>query len=107
MDATTQDAPRPFVFKITGTVTSADIHIVNLPEGTKVSSPQEAHQGLQDYHLQAVPCEIIGFFSKEHQTVFTHHDSYTHMHLITDDGKWMGHLDAVEFGEGMKAYFTE
>lgn len=86
----------PFPFKLTGNVAFADIHIVNLPPGSAVSSPQEAHVGLQHFYLENEPVDMVGFFSTQHQTVFTHHDSYVHMHLITQDRKKMGHLDAVQ-----------
>lgn len=54
---------RPFAFKLNGKVANALIHIQNLPEGTRVSSPGEAHQGQVNYELYDQPCEIIGFFS--------------------------------------------
>ena len=91
---------RPFVFKLKGKVDTAQIHIQNLPEGTKVSSPKEAHQGQTNYKLTKETVEIIGFFSTEHQGIFTHHDSFVHMHLITQDHSKMGHLDKVLFSEG-------
>jgi acetolactate decarboxylase len=97
IDGKTKDFKRPFIFKLKGTVNYADIHIQNLPKGTMVSSPDEAHQGQVNYDLENEEVEIIGFFSTEHQAVFTHHDSYMHMHLITKDGSKMGHLDKVEF----------
>ncbi len=87
----------PFVFKLKGRIKSATIHIQNLPLGTMVSSPDQAHQGQVKYLLKNTDVEIIGFFSTEHQAVFTHHGSFTHMHLISDDKKEMGHLDEVEF----------
>ncbi|MEX2350349.1 MAG: acetolactate decarboxylase [Flavobacteriaceae bacterium] len=87
----------PFVFKLSGKINAAKIHIVNLPEGSKVSSPEEAHKGLTYFPLKNEEVEIIGFFSRKHQTVFTHHDTYMHLHLITNDKQKMGHLDAVEF----------
>jgi acetolactate decarboxylase len=96
----TQNAPRPFFFQLTGTVDEAAIHIVNLPEGTKVSSPEEAHQGLVDYHLTQQDVTIVGFFSTEHQAIFTHHDTFIHMHLITKDQQMMGHIDEVHFKKG-------
>lgn len=89
----------PQVFKLEGTIAKADIHIQNLPEGTPVTSPAEAHQGQTSYALEQADVEIIGFFSKEHQGVFTHHDSFLHMHLITADAQKMGHLDSVEIME--------
>ncbi len=91
---------RPFVFKLLGRVDSAKIHIQNLPDGTKVSSPKEAHQGQTNYLLKDEVVEIIGFFSTEHQGIFTHHDSFLHMHLMTQDHSKMGHLDEVLFSEG-------
>lgn len=90
----------PFMFKVSGVVDQALIHIVNLPEGTEVSSPAEAHQGQIDYPLQNEEVDIIGFYSTEHQRIFTHHDSFVHMHLITADREKMGHLDEVQFRGG-------
>ena len=105
IDEHTKDYKRPFVFKVIGEVVSADIHIQNLPEGSKVSSPAEAHRGQTNYPLTDEAVEIIGFFSTEHQAIFTHHDSFLHMHLITKDKKQMGHLDSVEFKAGAVTLF--
>ena len=77
-----------------------------MPEGTKVSSPDEAHQGQTNYNIANENAEIIGFFSTEHKGVFTHHDSFLHMHLITKDESKMGHLDELEIGE-MKLYLPK
>lgn len=90
----------PFMFKLLGMVDEALIHIVNLPEGTEVSSPAEAHQGQIDYPLQNEKVDILGFYSTEHQRIFTHRDSFVHMHLITADRQKMGHLDEVKFRGG-------
>lgn len=99
---------RPFMFKLAGTVEQATIHIVNLPKDSKVSSPDEAHKGQKNYELNNEQSEIIGFFSTEHKAIFTHHDTYLHMHLITTDRKKMGHLDQVVFKKGrMKLYLPK
>lgn len=104
LDKVTQSASRPFVFKLCGTVEQATIHIVNLPEGSKVSSPDEAHIGQKNYELKNEQVEIIGFFSTEHKAIFTHYDSFLHMHLITADKQKMGHLDKVFLKKTMKLY---
>lgn len=106
IDNKTTDFRRPFTFKLIGHVSSAIIHIQNLPEGTQVSSPEEAHQGQTNYPLQNEEVEIIGFFSTEHKGIFTHHDSFLHMHLITKDENKMGHLDEVEM-KSMKLYLPK
>jgi acetolactate decarboxylase len=102
----TTESKKPFAFKLSGQIINAAIHIQNLPKGTKVSSPTEAHQGQTNYNLQNENVEIVGFFSTEHKGIFTHHDSYVHLHLITKDESKMGHLDNVQFGN-MKLYLPK
>lgn len=99
VDERSKNIARPFVLKLVGEVKSATIHIQNLAVGTKVSSPEEAHQGQVKYPLEREKVEIVGFFSTEHQGVFTHHDTYLHLHLMTQDELKMGHLDDVEFAD--------
>lgn len=106
IDDKTTEFKRPFTFKLIGQISSAIIHIQNLPEGKKVSSPDEAHQGQTNYNIDKEDAEVIGFFSTEHKGVFTHHDSFLHMHLITKDESKMGHLDELEIGE-MKLYLPK
>jgi acetolactate decarboxylase len=80
IDEKTRDFKRPFAFKMTGKLAKASIHVQNLPQGTKVSSPKEAHQGQTNYELKDEEATIIGFFSTEHKGIFTHHDSNVHLH---------------------------
>jgi acetolactate decarboxylase len=97
LDQITQKQPRPFFFKLSGLVKMAKIHVVNLPPGSKVSSPAEAHRGQVSYHLESEKASLVGFFSTTHQAVLTHHDTFLHLHLITKDKKKMGHLDDLSF----------
>lgn len=90
----------PFAFKVKGNVSTATIHVQNLPEGATVSSPKEAHQGQVKYSVQNQDVELIGFFSRYHEGIFTHHDTYIHVHLITADRTMMGHVDELMFDEG-------
>lgn len=100
LDKLTETSNRPFVFKLAGKVDQATIHIVNLPKGSKVSSPDDAHVGQTSYELKDESSEIIGFFSTAHKAIFTHHNTFLHMHLITSDRKKMGHLDKALFKKG-------
>ncbi|PRX50692.1 acetolactate decarboxylase [Salegentibacter salegens] len=104
----TPESAEAFPFRLKGKINSAKIHIVNLPQGRKVSSPKEAHEGLTNYTLEDKEIEILGFFSRKHQAVFTHHNTYMHLHLITEDEKQMGHLDQLEFdANNLKLYLPE
>jgi acetolactate decarboxylase len=106
IDEKTIEYKRPFAFKLKGDVSKAVIHIQNLPKGTHVSSPEDAHKGQTNYNLKNEEVVIIGFFSTEHKGVFTHHDSFLHLHLITKDERKMGHLDMAEFNE-MELYLPK
>jgi acetolactate decarboxylase len=100
LDHLSQNSARPFLFKLEGTVEDATIHVVNLPKGSKVSSPAEAHRGQVNFTLRQEAVDILGFFSTEHKAIFTQHDTFLHLHLLTKDKQKMGHLDAVKFRSG-------
>lgn len=104
LDNISRNAKRPFAFKLEGVVPSAKIHIVNLPPGSKVTKPADAQKGKTYYPVKNMDAQIIGFFSTEHQTVFTHHDRYIHMHLVSKDRKTMGHIDELLLKKDLKLY---
>ena len=87
----------PFAFKLTGIFKEIDVHIVDVPPGTEVHGPDDAHRGNKRYHILGAEAEAIGFFSTRHKAVFTHHDTNIHMHAITADRGWMGHVEAITF----------
>lgn len=85
----------PFLFKIHGNALKATYHIQNLADGSVVTNPSEAHAGQESFTLFNQKVVIVGFYSKSHQGVFTHHDSNMHLHVISSDWKHMGHLDEL------------
>ena len=92
-----KDYDQPLLVRIDGNFENIKLHSVNLPEGKKVSSPDEAHQGLTQYDFKNISGSLIGFFSRNHKAVFTHHDSFFHAHFISDDRKVLGHIDKTNF----------
>ena len=91
------DYDQPLLIRIDGIFDNIKVHSVNLPEGKKVSSPDEAHQGLTQYDFKNISGSLIGFFSRHHKAVFTHHDSFFHAHFISDDREVLGHIDKTDF----------
>ncbi|HYF67753.1 MAG TPA: acetolactate decarboxylase [Ohtaekwangia sp.] len=104
MDSLTVNKKRPFVFKLSGPIVHAKIHLQNLPEGTEINSPEDAHRWKVNYEIKDREVDIVGFFSSAHQGIFTHHDSFLHMHMITKERDQMGHLDEIIFQKGIKLY---
>ncbi|MDA9760331.1 acetolactate decarboxylase, partial [Flavobacteriaceae bacterium] len=92
-----KDYDQPLLIRIDGLFDNIKLHSVSLPEGKKVSSPDEAHQGLTQYDFKNISGSLIGFFSRNHKAVFTHHDSFFHAHFISDDRKVLGHIDEINF----------
>ncbi len=105
IDQTTKTSKRQFAFKLSGIIDTAVIHIVNLPEGAEVHSPEDAHNGEINFILNNEPVDVVGFFSTEHKGIFTHHDTNIHMHLITADRKKMGHLEEMIIKKGAVKLF--
>ncbi|WKZ58249.1 MAG: acetolactate decarboxylase [Cyclobacteriaceae bacterium] len=107
IDSIMTNQKHPFAFRLTGKISKATIHVVNLPPGSTVSSPDEAHQGQVNYKVVGEEVEILAFFSRRHKGIFTHHDSNMHLHLITRDNSMMGHVDKLEFDRGaMKLWLS-
>lgn len=107
LDSISSDREMPFLFKLSGSIDSANIHVVHLPEGSIVHSPEDAHQGIVHCRLNNSEVHIIGFYSRNHQTIFTHHDTNMHLHLITFDLKMMGHLESVSFNPQRIKFFIQ
>ncbi len=97
IDSVYKNYDQPILIRIDGLFDNIKVHSVNLPEGKKVSSPEEAHQGLTQYDFKNISGSLIGFFSRNHKAVFTHDDSFFHAHFISDDLEVLGHIDETDF----------
>jgi len=92
---------KPFPFLIEGKVDSVDWHVIDWENGdTEHSLKKHKSSGLHG-NEKNVNVEIIGFFSKSHQTIFTHHSSNVHIHMKTVDNKIAGHVDELTLGKGI------
>jgi len=98
------DYGKPLLIRIDGVFKEITVHSVNLPEGSSVSSPDQAHKGLTQYSYKYLSGSMVGFFSRKHKAIFTHHDSFLHAHFISDDRNVMGHVDSVLFNSENTAF---
>lgn len=98
------DTTQPFPFKLEGVFNAVDYHIL-VPQKS-----QQAHAGHGDgakkISAKNSDAEIIGFFSKNHQGVFTHKDSFAHLHVVERKGH-SGHLDAISAGPDVRVLFPK
>lgn len=91
----------PFPFLIKGNPRSVHWHIIDWKEGDMEHSHEKHKNSGKNGQLENTPMEILGFFSRKHQTVFTHHSTYIHLHFKTLDNSLAGHIDEFVPGENM------
>ncbi|HPF92061.1 MAG TPA: acetolactate decarboxylase, partial [Flavobacteriales bacterium] len=87
----------PFAFKLRGAVSEVHAHIVDVSPGTVINGPDDAHRENKHFMLRERTMDLLGFFSTRHKAVFTHHDTNIHVHAITAERDWMGHVEEMRF----------
>lgn len=95
------DTEEPFPFLIKGTPASFDWHVIDWPEGDAKHSHQKHVDSGLNGTVEHKAVEILGFYSKHHHAIFTHHTTNMHLHVKTTDNSISGHLDGIELGKGM------
>lgn len=96
------DTSAPFPFLLRGAVSRARWHVVDWPIGDSLHS-HEKHQKSGAWGIiEGLDLDILGFYSKRHKGVFTHHSSNIHMHFRSKDEAFVGHLDKLLPGPRMQ-----
>lgn len=80
---------QPFPFMISGSAATIDWHIVN------GGGHDHKRSGHSQKSLFDQP-QLLGFFSTEHQGVFTHRGLNSHIHFTSADKLSAGHVDELE-----------
>jgi len=95
------DTEKPLPFLMEGNARSLSWHVINWKDG----DTEHTHQKHQESGLNGVEenkeVEIIGFFSKSHKAVFTHHTTFLHMHFKSQNEELAGHVDDLKLGRNM------
>jgi alpha-acetolactate decarboxylase len=101
------DTTRPFPVRITGTLVDLRWHVV---DGSKLA-PGSSHA---DHARTAVrgaapeiDGELVGFYSTQHQGVFTHRGASTHFHVVAAAANITGHVDGVGVRRGATVYLPQ
>ena len=96
------DTEKPFPFLLKGKFAQVDWHVINWPEGD-TEHTHEKHQtsGAQGCFKKEA-ATVLGFFSKHHAGVFTHHSTFLHMHVKAKGV--VGHVDKINLGKKLWLY---
>lgn len=101
----------PLAFVLEGQAKEVTYHVLS-PPPKQVHAPHKKHPPAHAHkkfaHSKTVkqtPVRFVGFFSKAHAGVFTHHGSHSHIHVIEPGGA--GHVDALVLEAGMRLRFPK
>lgn len=89
------DLNQAMPFRIAGLFEQVEYHIISKPV-----TEQEHNHDLHDlakkhFTLRNTSGELLGFYSRKHQGIFTHRGSYVHIHFLDDARENMGHLESL------------
>lgn len=90
---------KPFAFQVVGTFDEVAYHIQNRTAQTEVEQPFEIHKHQAKYTLKNVAGTLLGFYSPNHEGVFTHKGQKIHVHFLSEDKNHMGHVDHLMIGD--------
>lgn len=89
------DVDEPFPFMLEGMIDSISWHVIDWNENDKVHTHEKHKASGQNGILNHKLVQVLGFYSKNHKGVFTHHSRDSHMHFHALDGSLAGHVDEI------------
>jgi len=95
------DIEQPFPFLLEGLMDSIDWHVINWKDGDTIHTHQKHKTSGLYGTLEDKEVEMLGFYSKSHHAIFTHHTTNMHIHVKTIDDDLAGHVDGLYLGSGI------
>lgn len=98
------DTTVPFVFKIEAEAKTVSYHIIDWKK--REQHTMENHkQFAYSAKTENSSWVFLGFYSTHHHSIFTHHTTNVHVHLMDEKTKRVGHLDNLELKTNIIMYF--
>jgi acetolactate decarboxylase len=95
------DLKKPFPFLLEGRLKSNSWHIINWNPADKIHTHQKHIRSGIHQMTKNMSVVMLGFFSKYHTGIFTHHTTNMHIHFTSADQKVAGHSDNMVLGKGV------
>ncbi len=97
------DIEKPFSFKIKSSPIKTSYHVIDWKPGTEhtmANHKQFAYSGT----FSNEPMLLLGFYSPHHESIFTHHTTNMHVHILEEKFGTVGHLDDMQIDGTIKIY---
>ena len=91
----------PFPFLIEGMIQKFDWHVINWTKGDTVHTHKKHKTKGMYGTIKNKEVEMLGFYSKKHKTIFTHHTRNSHIHVKMIGNGVAGHVDDLLLDIGM------
>jgi acetolactate decarboxylase len=98
------DISRPLSFQVEGVFDLVGYHIISKPTAEKEHNQELHYKAKKMFYLKEVSGKIIGFYSQNHEGIFTHKGQFIHAHFVDDLRTHMGHLDEITIIRKIKLY---
>lgn len=94
-----QALEEPFPFLIKGNINIASWHVIDWKEG--VAHTFDNHKQFAKYgSFSNESVVLLGFYSNKHHSIFTHHTTNMHIHVMDKKKTIVGHLEHFSAGTG-------
>lgn len=98
------DLSQPLPFQVEGVFDAVGYHIISKPADEAEHNHDLHYKAKKMFYLQEVSGKLIGFYSRNHEGVFTHKGQFIHTHFVDDLRTHMGHLDEITIVKKIKLY---
>ncbi|MFN2424244.1 MAG: acetolactate decarboxylase [Cryomorphaceae bacterium] len=85
----------PFPFVLNASWREYEYHVIMRDTTEKIHSHEAHKRAKVRFYENDTPADLVGFFSRHHEGVFTHKGQFIHMHVLTTDRTRTGHLDGI------------
>jgi acetolactate decarboxylase len=96
-EASSLDSSKPFPFLLRGTLRNIAWHVA---DGTRVEPGMRPDTNAQQGTIASAEATVVGFYSTQHQGIFTMMGQNSHMHVVLSDHSVVGHVRALDTARG-------
>jgi acetolactate decarboxylase len=100
------DLEKPFVFKVEAQPKILDYHIIDWKNGEK-HTMENHKQFAFNGSVKESKFVLLGFYSNKHHSIFTHHSTNMHLHVLDEKTETVGHLENIGLNEDITIYFPQ
>ncbi len=97
---------KPFAFKIKSSPSKTAWHVIDWKPGTEHTMENHKQFAYSGTFINE-PMQILGFYSTRHKSIFTHHTTNMHVHLLDEVSGTVGHLDDIQIDDLISIYLPE